>query len=221
MDGINGVTPISVVGVQNTDNHTPDGSWSGYIIPNGRYVELQQNLTVRWGSQYHLQAYVKTNGMTAQLGWWSTADGAHNCGNPVNSTTWVKVSCNFTPSTSTDFNVHLGGNSPSGTATMDDVQLFRVSDGGGYNHLHVELRHDLTSIVNSGDYKTSIWVNALPTNYTGNRVLSDWLAVFTPRFFQVGFFASSGGVQWFIETVDVGYGHLTITCLQGTSTKNG
>jgi hypothetical protein len=60
--------PISVVGVDGS-NRTPDGAWSGYIQPQGRYVELQQNITLIWGVEYHLQAYVKTNGMSANLGW--------------------------------------------------------------------------------------------------------------------------------------------------------
>ncbi len=70
--------PRSTVMVLNCCSHTPGTSWSAYIVPDGRYVELQQNLTVGpptqvplpqviAGNPYHLQAWVYTGGLTAQV----------------------------------------------------------------------------------------------------------------------------------------------------------
>jgi hypothetical protein len=122
--------PRSTVNVWRNYNHTPGGSWSGYIIPDGRYVELQQSLGVSASGpiipnhSYDLSAWVITNGMTTDVQWWSN-DGrpSQECGS-TSATTWVQISCTiWVPSGVTQFNVHLGGNSVQGSgqwAASDD-----------------------------------------------------------------------------------------------------
>lgn len=230
--------PRSVVGVQNCCNHMSVGGWSGYIVPNGRYVELQQNptvcqtgCTVVAGNQYYLEAWVYTSaGMTATIGWWTnspTVPGSHTCGT-TSSSTYQKIFCYFTvPGDATQFNVHLGASAASGVAVVDDWQLTRVLDGGGNDFVILQLATDQFWQAHGADYKTSILVNAIPTGYTcsgggyGCSSATDWLALYTPRFFQIGFLAQQDGVEWFVETVDNGNGHLTVTCLQGTSGWGG
>ena len=161
--------------------------------------------------------------MSAQLEWWTNVDGYRACGPTVTSSNWTKVQCNFTPAqNTTQSNIHMWSIGNYDFAYLDDVQLFIVSDGGGNDHLNVNLRHDTTELRAARDYRTSIMVAALPGGYTCNNCLiTDWLAVYTPRFFQVGFQASASGMWWFVETVDIGQGHLTLQCLQETSGKNG
>ncbi len=126
----------SSVNVWQQYNHTPNGSWSGYIIPDGRYVELQQvwrgNLPVVSGHRYYLSAFVTTNGMTAHVQWWANDNQpSRECGST--SAVWptyVQISCEFTaPQNISQFNIHLGGNSVQGSgqwAASDDWHLTEI-----------------------------------------------------------------------------------------------
>lgn len=125
--------PRSTVNVWASYNHTPNGSWSGYIIPDGRWVEMQQvwtgNLPVTPGHRYYLGAFVTSNGMTAQVAWWANDNQpSRECGST--SAVWptyAQISCEFTvPPNISQFNVHLGGNSGQGSgrwAASDDWYL--------------------------------------------------------------------------------------------------
>ncbi len=124
--------PASTAMVLNCCAHTPGDAWSGYIVPNGKWVELQQELTVGGdgyplhpGGIYTLQAWVYTSGMTATVAWWlDDGGGSRTCGT-TSSTTWVVITCHDveiplgTP-VGTKFNVHLGGNAPSGQWAITD-----------------------------------------------------------------------------------------------------
>jgi hypothetical protein len=56
--------PRSTVMTMNCCNHTPGGAWSAFIVPDGKYVELQQEFLVGDGqpilpnNRYHLEGWV-------------------------------------------------------------------------------------------------------------------------------------------------------------------
>ncbi len=113
--------PISVVRVQNCC--ASDGSWSAFVQPNGRYVELQQTLSVFQGNQYHLQAWVYTDGSTFQVSWYSDKIGSTLCGS-TSSTAYVLIQCDLVvPPNTSIFNVHLGGSTATGWAVTDNWSL--------------------------------------------------------------------------------------------------
>ncbi|MBI4672149.1 MAG: carbohydrate binding domain-containing protein [Chloroflexi bacterium] len=99
-----------VVGVQNCC--AKSGSYSAYLEPRGAYKELYQNVAVNPGYRYRLKAFVYTNGVTANLGFYSNASGDVTC-DSANSSTYTKLVCAFVvPYGTTNFDVHIWANGP-------------------------------------------------------------------------------------------------------------
>jgi hypothetical protein len=158
--------------------------------------------------------------MTAYLRWWSNVGGGAlgECGST--SALWpnyVKLSCDFVvPSGTTQFNVHLAGNAPSGRwAVTDDWSLTQLT--GGNDFVIGELRVDQSSVNQSRDYRTSLYVGDKPTS--GGGYTTAWFGVnlvqyngtlYSAKFSQVGFLTDNGGVRWFV------YSEAGVQCLQGS-----
>lgn len=102
------------------------GSWSAWIVPDGRYVELQQNISVTPRRTYDLTAWVKTNALNGQVAWWSNITNSTVCSSTT-SGSYVQLFCELNvPDNTSAFNIHLGANSPQGSgqwAITDDWSL--------------------------------------------------------------------------------------------------
>jgi len=122
-------TAPGVVGVESCcANHTPGGTWDAYLLPNGQYIELYQKVSVTPGNAYTLEAWVSTNGMTANLGWYSNIGGDRVCASTsVHWPTYQKLSCSIAvPVGTTKFNVGLSGTAPSGKWIVTDDWVLRL-----------------------------------------------------------------------------------------------
>jgi serine protease len=113
-------------------NQTPGGTWDGYIQPQGQYIEMAQKVTLIPGKKYRVAATVSTKGMTANIEWFSDADGDHVCAST--SVRWpavTRLTCDFTvPFGTKKFNVGLSGTGAAGNiwAFSDDWSLTDIND---------------------------------------------------------------------------------------------
>jgi hypothetical protein len=119
------------VGVTNDPccNHTPGGHGSGYIKPGNAFIEIFQNVNVQPGTEYILNAWISTNGMTALLQWHTTASGQQTCATiPSTTLRWTEFHCKITiPAGITQVGVIFGAHAaPGKSAIINDVYLTPV-----------------------------------------------------------------------------------------------
>lgn len=166
---------------------------------------MYQSVPVAAGQIYYLQAWVSTNGMTANLQWWSNAGGGiqGTCGST--SAVWptyVLIACQFTvPAGTTAFNIQLNGNAPAGKwAVTDDWTMDFVRN----NFVGTDLRVDQSSVYQSRDYIQSLYVGSKPS--TSGGFTNGWLGIdldnqpglYGAKFTQVGIQTTAEGPIWFI-----------------------
>lgn len=154
---------ISDVLVRQCCSHS--GAWSAYVSPNGRYVELQQNITVTTRRTYRLQAWVLTSGgiMNAEVGWWADPPGIGKtvCAT-TNSTSYAEFICELNvPDNTGLFNVHLAGYQPAGNyAYTDDWSLALKTFNQPYGQAFAVLR-----VNQSLGVRANIWTAQQPGGY--------------------------------------------------------
>jgi len=159
--------PRSTVMALNCCGHS--GSWSAWVVPDGRYVELQQNVSVTPRRTYNLTAWAYTNGLNAQVAWWSNATNSTVCAS-TNSTSYVQQICELNvPDGTTAFNVHLGANSPQGSGQWtitDDWSLTLKSSSGSINQAFALLRTNPTD--QRRGVRANVWTDQQPPQSGGN-----------------------------------------------------
>lgn len=211
-----------------------DGTRSAYLEPNGNYMELYQNVSITPGARYRLKVFVYTNGVTANLGYYSTTTGDLTCAS-TSATTYTKLVCTFvippdpTTSGATNFNVHLWANGPSGKrVTIDHWTLKQLKAGPDF--VSADLRVDQPAVNQSGDYTTLILAGNKPNPLaSGSGFTAGWLGIdlaannqtpapngkkYPDRFTQVGLLTDSTGVRWFAWSEEGNY--QPVECLRGS-----
>ncbi len=154
--------PISNVQAISCCSHS--GTWSAWVEPKGKYVELQQNISVTTRRTYELTAWVYTYGaLNAQVGWWSNAINSTVCASTT-STSYgnVPLYCQLNiPDNTTAFNVHLGGNAPAGNGALtDDWSLTLKTSTGAVSQAFSQL-----PVSAAGGVKAYIWTAQQPAGY--------------------------------------------------------
>jgi len=158
--------PISNVQVLSCCFHS--GTYSAWVEPKGKYVELQQNVSVQPFRTYELKAYAYTYGaFNAQVGWWENATGPTVCATTT-STSYALLYCELNINGSTSaFNVHLGGNAPAGNGSLTDDWSLTLKPSTGLIYQAFALHR-----TNLGDQKqgmrANVWTDQQPPQSGGN-----------------------------------------------------
>lgn len=120
------------IGVQNCCARRK--AWSAFIRPNAnqhlRIFQKPHGWTA--GRRYRLIAWAYTEGMVAELGWFSDVDGDHPCANTA-AGAYVKLVCDFTiPAGTTVFDVHIGGTGAAPAQVITDRWILTPICVNGY-----------------------------------------------------------------------------------------
>ncbi len=183
---------ISDVLVRQCCGHT--GAWSAYVAPNGRYVELQQNIPVTTRRTYELTAWVYTNGgLNAEVGWWTDAPGIGKtiCAR-TNSTLYIQRYCQLNvPDNTMLFNVHLAGSEPVGNyAVTDDWSLTLAPSSGFESQAMARFWNDN---IQAEGVRADVWTAQQPSGYN---FINGHVAICT----RIPCNSASGIVPGFVET---------------------
>ncbi len=160
--------PRSTVITLNCCGHS-GSSWSAWVVPDGRYVELQQDISVVPRRTYILTAWSYTNGMNAQIAWWSNAPNINStvC-NSTTSTSYALRYCELNvPDNTGAFNVHLGANSPQGSgqwAITDDWSLTLIGEAVGNRQAF-----SVFPAANANGVNVNIWTAQQPSAPLGSQ----------------------------------------------------